>query len=122
MDRQQLEEFIVKTYGVEPDYPWMKYPSFAVFRHADNNKWFAVIMTINRSALNLDGDGLVDVVNLKCDPNFAPLLWEEAGIFPAYHMNKSHWITVALDGSVEQDNLKFFLEMSAKLTGKKNRK
>ena len=40
-------------------------------------------------------------VNLKCDPEWAVELREEHdGIVPGYHMNKKHWNTVKLDGSV----------------------
>ena len=41
---------------------------------------------------------------------------EEAGMFPAYHMNKAHWLTIALDGSAEEEKLKFLLDMSYELT------
>ncbi|HLW21517.1 MAG TPA: MmcQ/YjbR family DNA-binding protein [Cyclobacteriaceae bacterium] len=44
---------------------------------------------------------LFESVNLKCDPEWAVELREEHdGIVPGYHMNKKHWNTVKLDGSV----------------------
>lgn len=47
---------------------------------------------------NLDGDL---TVNLKCDPSFAIELRERyASVIPGYHMNKKHWNTVVLDGSI----------------------
>ena len=76
MDRQELEEYILKTYGVKAQYPWEKYPTFAVFRHGSNKKWFAVIMTIDKSKLGINEDGQIDVVNLKCDANIVPSMWE----------------------------------------------
>ena len=36
------------------------------------------------------------ILNLKCDPNLAPILHDFRAIFPAYHMNKRHWISVDL--------------------------
>lgn len=40
-------------------------------------------------------------VNLKCDPERAVELREEyEGIIPGYHMNKRHWNTVLMDGSI----------------------
>ena len=119
MNRRELEEYILDTYGVKPEYPWSKYPTFAVFRHEDNQKWFAVIMTIDKRKLGIKEDGQIDVVNVKCDPFFAVTMREQRGIYPAYHMNKEHWLTVALDGSVSKNNLKFLLELSFDLTNKK---
>ena len=107
------------TYGVKPEYPWSKYPTFAVFRHEENRKWFAVIMTIDKCKLGINELGQIDVVNLKCEPNLTASMCELHGIYPAYHMNKEHWITVALDGSVSKNNLKFLLELSFDLTDKK---
>ena len=121
MNRQELEKYILNTYGVKPEYPWISMPTFAVFRHESNNKWFAVIMTIDKSKLGIKEDGKIDVVNLKCDANIVPSMWEQEGIFPAYHMNKEHWLTVALDGIANENNLKFLLSLSYDLTDKKKR-
>ena len=119
MNRKELEKHIFNTYEVKPEYPWNKYPTYAVFRRENNQKWFAVIMTINKSKLGIKEDGLIDVVNLKCDANIVPSMWEQQGIYPAYHMNKEHWLTIALDGSVLEDNLKFLLALSFELTDNK---
>ena len=119
MNRQEIEKYILDTYGVSPEYPWIKYPFFSVFRHKSNKKWFAVIMTIYKRKLGIGEDGQIDVVNLKCDANIVPSMWKQEGIFPAYHMNKEHWITVALDDRVTEDNFKFLLALSYDLTDKK---
>ncbi len=44
----------------------------------------------------------------------------EAGVFPAYHMSKTHWISVLLDGSVDKDKIKWLLDLSFELTGKRS--
>ena len=49
-------------------------------------------------------------------------LREEPGFFPAYHMSKDSWITVALDGSVSDDKIKMLLDMSYEATALKTRK
>ena len=66
MDRYLLEDFISRHYGAEPEHLWMRYPSFAVFRHAENRKWFAVVMTVNAACLVIKSDAPIDIVNLKC--------------------------------------------------------
>ena len=81
MNRAGFMQFILEQYSVEPDYPWMKNPNFAVFRHSNNQKWFALIMDIPRSRLGLPGDESIDVVNLKekCDaPECNPTVCRKA--------------------------------------------
>ena len=116
MNRNELEEFIVDNYSVSPEYLWDKYPTFAVFRHKENKKWFAIVMTINKKKLGIDEDGLVDVVNLKCDTVGMFSLVQQKGIFPAYHMNKNHWISICLDNSVDKQMIKVLIDMSYNLT------
>lgn len=122
MNRAELEQFIMENYGVEPDYPWLKYPGNAVFRHVSNRKWFALIMDVPRNKLGLQGTKPLDVVNLKCDPVLIGSLRGVPGIFPAYHMNKEKWITVALDGSASDDKIRMLLDMSYDATAPKVKK
>ena len=122
MNRSELEAFIIETYHADRDYPWLKYPNYEVFRHCSNQKWFALIMDLPKSKLGLQGAELLDVVNFKCDPLLIGSLREEPGFFPAYHMNKDSWITVALDGSVPDDKIKMLLNMSYQATAPKTRK
>ena len=42
----------------------------------------------------------------------------EPGIFPGWHMNKAHWLSVALDGTVEDEKIRFLVDMSHELTKK----
>ena len=55
-------------------------------------------------------------VNLKCDPDWAlELRAVHAAVRPGYHMNKRHWNTVELDGSVDDDELRTMVEHSYEL-------
>ena len=122
MTRDELQRYIFDHYSTEPDYPWPGAPNHAVFRHGGNRKWFALVMEVPRSRLGLPGAEPLDIVNFKCDPILISSLRGEAGIFPAYHMNKASWITVALDGSVPGEKLKMLLDLSYELTATKIRK
>ncbi len=122
MRRSELEAFIMETYNAEADYPWRKSPNHAVFRHCSNRKCFALIMDVPKNKLGLQGEGLLDVVNLKCDPILIGSLREESGFFPAYHMSKDNWITVVLDGSASDDKIKMLLDMSYQATAPKVRR
>ena len=116
MNREELEAYILNHYSTEPDYPWADTPRAAVFRHAGNRKWFALVMEVPREKLGLAGTEKLDIVNFKCNPILIASLRGEPGIFLAYHMNKSSWITAALDGSVPAETIELLLDVSYELT------
>lgn len=122
MNKEELIKYIAEAYSTEAEYPWEDSPNNIVFRHYSNKKWFALIMKITKDKLGFREDGVIDVVNLKCDPILIGNLRNEKGIFPAYHMNKTHWITVALDGSADSDRIKWLLDLSYDLTNVKSKK
>ena len=121
MNREDLKKIILDKYGGDSDFPWMKYPNYEVFRHRKNRKWFALIMEIPRKSIGLDGAETIEVVNFKCDPIMTGSFLQEPGIFPAYHMNKANWLTVALDGSASDDTIQLLLDISYELTKNKAR-
>ena len=119
MTRQELEVYLTDTYGITGEYLFARYPNFQVFRHGGNRKWFAVLMDIPGKNLGLPGNGEISVVNLKCDTRLIGAFRMEPGIFPGWHMNKAHWLSVALDGSVDEEKLRFLVDMSYELTKKR---
>ena len=121
MNRKSFTEMMLDCFSTIGDHPFEGYTDTTVFRHENNKKWFALLMNIPAAKLGLNG-GDIDVVNLKCAPDLLDSLWQERGIFPAYHMNKAHWITVALDGSVSRETLKWLVGISYDLTKKKTKK
>ena len=55
-------------------------------------------------------------VSLKCEPSLAEALrTEHAAVRPGYHLNKRHWITVTLDGSLPNELVEGLLEDSYEL-------
>ena len=91
-----------------------------LIRHNADKKWFGIIMPgIAWRKLGVDRDGVVEVMNVKCDPVILPSLVDGQGLFPAYHMNKQHWITIVLDGSVPLDKIIWLLDASYMMTLKK---
>ena len=121
MNRSELEAYITEAYHAGAEYPWLKYPNYAVFRHRDNQKWFAVIMDVPRNKLGMPGEKLLDAVNFKSNLILIGSLLGEPGFFPAYHMNKDWWITAALDGTVSEDKIKMLLDISYQATAPKPR-
>lgn len=123
MDRQTVYDYIKKKYKAVPEYPWRKYPGHAVFRHKDNNKWFALQAGISGDKVGVPEKEYVDVINLKVDDMFfRDLLVQEDGIMPAYHMNKMHWISVLLDGTVPEEKVFDLIDMSFMATASAKKK
>lgn len=122
MDRIEFDKYITEAYGVTAEYPWVNAPSFAVYRHSSNNKWFAVVMDVPKSKFGFSDNENISVVNLKCDPLLIGSIIKENGIFPAYHMNKAYWVSVWLDGAVEREKIEWLLSLSFDLTKKSNKK
>ena len=60
----------------------------------------------------------MSVVNLKCDTRLISCFRMEPGIFLGWHMNKAHWLSVTLDGTVEDEKIRFLVDMSHELTKK----
>lgn len=73
-------------------------------------------MDVPKNKLGLQGTDKMDVVNFKSDADLIWALKGEAGFFPAYHMSKTNWITVALDGTVPAERIKKLLAMSYEAT------
>lgn len=117
--RQSVLDYVFGKYMVESDYPWQNDDKSAVLRHRDNKKWFALIMRLSPGRLGLECEGWIDVINLKSDPILIGDLRQRQGFLPAYHMNKDSWITVALDGSVGEEEIFSLIDLSYKLTKSK---
>ena len=116
-------EYIKKKYKTSPEYLWKRYPEYAVFRHADNNKWFALQAAVPGDKLGIDRDEPVQIINVKVDDIFfRDMLINQEGIIPAYHMNKQHWITVLLDGSVKQEQVFDLIDASYMATASAKKK
>lgn len=97
--------------GAYEDYPFDD--NWAAMRHGANHKTFAFLY---------ERDGLI-WLNLKCEPFEADFLRQVyPSVIPAYHMNKTHWNTVMLDGGVPDDAVEKMIADSYNLIKPKIRK
>lgn len=138
--KEIVGNFIFEKFGVSGEKAFSNFSEHELFRIKDGEKWFALMMKIEREKLflskkfdtkfdaknsakkrsqNIKFDEIsseiyakhshagfleyepnlkeqIWILNLKCDPNLAPILHDFRAIFPAYHMNKRHWISVDL--------------------------
>ena len=116
-DRQEIIEYVRNRYGSEIEYLWMRFPSYGVFRHPDNQKWYAVVMDIPRNRLGLSGEETVDVVNVKLgDLMLRDFLLHREGFFPGYHISRGNWVSVLLDGTVPLEEICGLIDQSYRVT------
>ena len=120
MTKQQFLDYCLAAYGTAADYPFDEDFETAVLRHADSRKWYALVMRISRRKLGIDRDEAVDVVNLKLPLEMYGSFDAADGVYPAYHMNKVHWISVVLADAAD-DVIEFLVNASYEATKNKRK-
>ena len=121
MIKQEFLEYCLNTYGTSPDYPFDEVFETAVLRHVDNRKWYAIVMRVSRSKFGFDSDEVIDVVNLKLPTEMFGSFGAADGVYPAYHMNKLHWISVLLPDA-SNDVVQFLVNVSFEATRATNKR
>lgn len=107
-ERKEAIAYCLTLKDVYEDYPFHD-PNWCVIRHRDNNKVFAWIFDRNDHVC----------VNVKCDPQWRDF-WREtfSSVIPAYHLNKEHWNSIILDGTVPEKEIRRMIAESYDLTKK----
>ena len=121
MTKQQFFSHCLSTYTTSPDYPFDEDFETAVLRHANNRKWYAIVMRVSRRKFGFGSDEVIDVVNLKLPTEMFGSFGAADGVYPAYHMNKLHWVSVLLPDSPD-DIVEFLLNVSFEATKSKSKK
>ena len=112
---KEVINYIKNRYGDELEFLWEKSPKNAVIRRKSSNKWYAVVLTVSKRKLNLDSDEIIEVTNLHNRVEEIQKLIDNKKYFPAYHMNKKHWCTICLDGTVELKEIYKLIDISYEL-------
>lgn len=94
-----------EKYGSEPEFLWADTPDICVLRRQNTSKWFAALLVIPKSRLGLEGDERVNIIDLRMKPEELISAVNGKNYFLGYHMNKKHWVTILLDGSVAESEL-----------------
>ena len=120
----RIARLIRERLGEEPDFPFKDTPGCGVFRFPKNRKWYGIVMHIRKSLLTRTGSGdeETDVLNVKADADAMDELLAVPGIFPGYHMNRAHWISILLDGTVPDGLIMRLLEQSREFASRGGRK
>ena len=114
-----LIDYVYDTYGDELEFLWQKFPDNAIWRRKDNRKWYAAILTVRRSKLGMRSDEIVEIIDLRIQPENMEAVLQNEHYYPGWHMNKKNWYTIILDGSVPTKEICNKLDDSYTLTGKK---
>lgn len=120
--RESVIAHIKSEYSVSPEYLFEGDFDTAVFRHNDTKKWFGIIMKVKCSTLGIEGEGTVDVMNVKCDPLLVDILVQREDFMRAYHMNKRLWVSILIDSEIEEGEIFELIEQSFQLTDKKQKR
>ena len=118
--KQSFLKYCLNTHGTSQDYPFDEDFETAVLRHANNRKWYAIVMRVSRHKFGFDIDEVIDVVNLKLPTEMFGSFGEADGVYPAYHMNKLHWISVLLPDASD-DVVQFLANVSFEATKDKRK-
>lgn len=94
----QVLAYVRAKYGSEPEFLWEKFSGNAILRRSDNAKWYAVLINLPASKIGVAGEERIDIIDLRVEAQSVGSLIDGCCYFPAYHMNKKHWITICLDG------------------------
>ena len=120
--KERILQYAQVHLGAEPEHLWAKFPRYAVLRHSENAKWFAVFLEFPGTRLGLERPESVDILDVKCGPLLAGSLLGVPGILPAYHMNKTHWVSAAIGPDTDYDALRQMLRESHALTAPRKKR
>lgn len=119
MDREWVINYVKEKYDVEPEYLWKKYPTYCIFRNRETRKRFWLIGDVNNDKLQVWGEWKTDVLNVKSDPWMIEYLRTQWWYRPAYHMNKTNWISLLLGQlSTKDETIKTLIDISYKYSCK----
>lgn len=115
---RQIIDYMREAYGDELEFLWPKFPDNAICRRQDTGKWYALIMTVSKDKLGIESQEKAEVIGLRLQPQLLAKLLDGKRYFPGYHMNKKHWYTMLLDGSVAAEEICRRIDESYKLAVK----
>ena len=103
--KERYNSTIVKPFKTNPDIKALV---------TTKNKWYALFLDVEYSKLQKDSlvDSKVKIINLKHLSSEISTVINNRNIFPSYHMNKNHWISVVLVNNIDIEYVKELIELS----------
>jgi predicted DNA-binding protein (MmcQ/YjbR family) len=112
----RIAKYIKDKYDVNPEFLWNDSPDCGIFRNK-SDKWFGIIMDIDKGKIIKEMKGKIEVINLKLDKYVNDYL-KENGVYQAYHMNKKNWVSIILDDTLTDEYIYKLIDISYYLTKK----
>lgn len=116
---RELISYVDAQYGRSLEFLWPTSPGNAIWRRGDNGKWFGIVMTLRHNKIEPGaGDSVIEILDVRCAPDMIDFVVDKQKIFPGWHMNKRHWITIVLDGRMDIRQIYSLLDNSYALAHK----
>lgn len=113
---KQVIKYIEEKYNDELEFLWEKFDDNAIWRNKQNNKWYALLVTISKRKLGIESDEIIEAIDLRYQKENIENILDNTKIFPGYHMNKKSWITIKLDESLSIEEIYSLIDNSYKLS------
>lgn len=118
--RERLDAYVSEKYGIEPEWLPFFHEDYAVYRHTETGKWFAVFITKDRESFGLPGTGTAEIVSFKPDNQFVVYqATGRPGFLLGYPSAKWKWLSVVLDGTVSFEEICRWIDDSFAMTKSK---
>ena len=113
----EIIDYCNNKYGENHVNPFKKHPDILAFVN-EKNKWYALFLDVDYSKLNKNTDitTKVKILNVKYPTDIILDIIDNKNIFPAYHMNKKHWISVNLSSKIAPEQVEDLIDLSFELT------
>lgn len=116
---KEVINYIVNKYQDNIEYLWETTPDSGIFRNKKNNKWYAALLSVKENRVGGNTENIIMVIDLMYYKDKTLEIVDNKKIYPGYHMNKKSWITIRLDGSVENELIYKYIDLSYDLSLKK---
>ena len=112
----EVIDYCNNKYGENHVNPFKKHPDILALVN-EKNKWYALFLDVDYNKLNKNTDitTKVKILNVKYPANKILEIIDNKNMFPAYHMNKKHWISIVIDKNIKLETIKELIDISYSL-------
>ena len=104
--REQLDAYVMEKYHIFPEILPFSHENYAIYRHTDTGKWFAVFIVKERREFGLPGPGKAEVVSFWIrDRMLADLIAQQPGYLRGYPARNWNWTSAVLDGTIPFEDI-----------------
>ena len=112
----EIIDYCNNKYGGNHVNPFKKHPDILAMVN-EKNKWYSLFLDVEYNKLNKNTDitTKVKILNVKYPVDKILEIIDNKNIFPAYHMNKKHWISIVIDKNIKLGKIKELIDISHSL-------